>query len=224
MTQLTFLGHSGVLLRHDGHTLCIDPFLDGNGLATLSADEIDADVVAFTHAHADHFNDDGLSIAKRCGATVVAPYELANHVGQQGIEKVEPINPGGAIELPIGRLAATPAVHSSALPDGRYMGACVGYLLTAGEHVIYHLGDTAYMAEFDTIRQLARPSVCLVPCGDRFTMGPRLATLAAETLQPNVAVPIHHSTFPLLTGDPNDFTPKGVTVKRLNPGETLDLG
>jgi len=222
-TSLTFLGHAGFLIKHDDRTLCVDPFLSGNDLATHKPDDIDCDIVAFTHAHADHFNDDGLAIAKRCDATVVAPYELAQYCGGQGIEKVEPVNPGGAIELPIGRIAATPAVHSSS-HNGQYMGACVGYIFYLGDHVVYHLGDTAYMAEFEMIRKLAEPTVCLVPCGDRFTMGPKLATLAAETLKPKIAVPIHHSTFGLLSGDPAEFTPKGVDVKPLKPGETLELG
>ncbi|MEM6332144.1 MAG: metal-dependent hydrolase [Planctomycetota bacterium] len=221
-TSLTFLGHAGVLIEHDGHTLCIDPFLTGNDLAVHKPQDIKADVVAFTHAHADHFNDDGLSIAKYCGATVVAPFELATYCGEQGVEKAQPINPGGAVELPIGRLAATPAIHSSSI-DGQYMGAAVGYILYAGDHVIYHLGDTALQGDFALVRELAEPTVCLVPCGDCFTMGPRLATRAAEMLAPKIAVPIHHSTFGLLTGDPAEFTPKGVDVRHLKPGQTLEL-
>lgn len=222
-TTLTFLGHSGVLIRDGDHTLCIDPFLTGNDLAVHTPDQIDADVVAFTHAHADHFNDDGVAIAKRCDATVVAPFELAVHCGTLGIEKAQPINPGGAVELPIGRLAATPAIHSSSI-DGKYMGVPVGYILYVGDHVIYHLGDTALQGDFELVRELAEPTVCLVPCGDCFTMGPRLATRAAEILAPKIAVPIHHSTFGLLTGDPAGFTPRGVEVRHLKAGETLELG
>ncbi|MEM1207722.1 MAG: metal-dependent hydrolase [Planctomycetota bacterium] len=221
-TTLTYLGHAGFLIEHDGKTICIDPFLEGNDLATHEHGQIDADFVAFTHGHADHFNNDGLSIAKRCQSTVIAPYELAMYCGSQGVGNLEPINPGGAVDLPIGRLVATSANHSSSY-EGQYMGACVGYVLHVGDHAIFHMGDTGLTADFDLVRRLEQPTVCLVPVGDRLTMGVREATVAMEMLQPKIAVPMHYATFPLLTGDPAEFTPPGVDVKAMSAGDTLEL-
>jgi len=46
------------------------------------------DVIAATHGHFDHFGEDGLALAKKTGATVVANFELALHCGANGVEKV----------------------------------------------------------------------------------------------------------------------------------------
>jgi L-ascorbate metabolism protein UlaG (beta-lactamase superfamily) len=51
-----------------------------------------------------------------------------------------------------------------------------------------------------------------------------LAARAAELIKPKIAVPIHYGTFPLLVADAQGFTPGGVTVKVLEPGETLRYG
>jgi len=69
--------------------------------------------------------------------------------------------------------------------------------------------------------EIYRPDIALIPIGDRFTMGPELASRAAELIKPKIAVPIHYRTFPLLVQDASGFTPKGVEVKVLQPGETL---
>jgi L-ascorbate metabolism protein UlaG (beta-lactamase superfamily) len=55
-------------------------------------------------------------------------------------------------------------------------------------------------------------------------MGPELATRAAEMIKPKVAVPMHYATFPLLLPDASGFAPKGVEVKALQPGESLQYG
>ena len=50
-----------------------------------------------THGHADHFGDT-IAIAQRTGATVYAAFEITEYCGTQGVENVEPMNPGGQIK------------------------------------------------------------------------------------------------------------------------------
>ena len=101
---LTFLGHSGFLVSDGTHTVAIDPFLTGNPLAEHKPDEIDCTHIALTHGHEDHFGDT-IPIAKRTGATVFAAFEICNYLGEQGVGKVEPGNPGGRITAPFGWVA-----------------------------------------------------------------------------------------------------------------------
>ena len=56
-------------------------------------------------------------------------------------------------------------------------------------------------------------------------MSGRLASKAAELIQPKLAVPIHWGTFDLLTGDPETFRSlvKRGEVLTPDPGETLQL-
>ena len=51
-------------------------------------------------------------------------------------------------------------------------------------------------------------------------MTPALATRAAEYVKPKVVIPIHWKTYPILTQDLSEFTPRGVEVKAMKPGDT----
>ena len=95
--EILFLGHSGFVLSDGEHRLAIDPFLSGNPVATMKAEEIDCTHIALTHGHADHVGDT-VSIAKRTGATVFGAFELTEFLGEQGLKKLEAGNPGGQIE------------------------------------------------------------------------------------------------------------------------------
>ena len=50
------------------------------------------------------------------------------------------------------------------------------------------------------IRDRYAPDVAFLPIGDRFTMGPEDAAIAAEWLGVKAIVPMHYGTFPELTG------------------------
>ena len=219
---ITFLGHSGFLFDDGKHTLVVDPFLTGNPLAVHKPDDITCDTIALTHGHEDHFGDT-LPIAKRNNATIIAAYEICNFCAEQGHEKCEPGNPGGRIYTDFGFVAFTPAFHSSSY-QGRYMGQPCGLIISMGGHKIYHAGDTALFSDMKLIGEIGQPDIAMIPVGDRFTMGPKLATHAAEWVKPKTVIPIHYKTFPLLTDDISEFKPNGVEVKEMQPGETWECG
>jgi L-ascorbate metabolism protein UlaG (beta-lactamase superfamily) len=218
---LTFLGHAGFLIGDGTHTVAVDPFLTGNPVATAKPADITCGSIVLTHGHGDHFGDT-IDIAKANGATVYGAFEIAEYVGEQGIA-AEPANPGGKVDGPFGWVAFTQAFHSSSY-QGRYMGMPCGAVVQMGGVTVYHLGDTGLFGDMALIGEIYRPDIALVPCGDRFTMGPELATRAAEMIKPKVAVPMHYGTFPLLLPDASGFTPKGIEVKALGPGESLQYG
>jgi L-ascorbate metabolism protein UlaG (beta-lactamase superfamily) len=215
--DITYLGHSGFLLSDGTHRLAIDPFLTGNPVAKMRADDIDCGFIALTHGHADHVGD-SLQIAKRTGASVIAAWEITQYFEEQGHSTTSPGNAGGRVITPFGWVAFTQAFHSSSF-EGRYMGQPCGLVVHLGGVTLYHLGDTGLFSDLKLIGELYRPDVACVPIGDRFTMGPALASRAAEMVGPRVAIPIHFNTWPLIAQDPADFAPAGVEVKVMAPGE-----
>jgi L-ascorbate metabolism protein UlaG (beta-lactamase superfamily) len=90
-----------------------------------------------------------------------------------------------------------------------------------GRVTVYHCGDTGLFGDMALLGEIYRPDIALIPIGDRFTMGPELASRAAELIKPRIAVPIHYRTFPPLAQDASGFKPNGVDVKVLQPGESF---
>ena len=72
--------------------------------------------------------------------------------------------------------------------------------------------------------EIYKPDIACVPIGDRYTMDPELATLAAEWIGAKVAIPIHYKTFPILKQSAAGFAPQGVEVKEIEPGSSRRFG
>lgn len=216
--NITFIGHSAFLLDDGNEKLLIDPFITGNPVARHKVSDIDCTYIALTHGHSDHFGDT-VAIAKKSGATVVANFEICNHCSELGVESVEPANPGGTIRTRFGSVTFVHAFHSSSL-DGKYMGMPNGLVISMGGTTFYHCGDTGIFGDMKLIGEIYRPAIAAIPAGDRFTMGPELATRAAEMIRPKYAIPIHYGTFGALVQEVSSFRPNGVEVKVMKPGDS----
>lgn len=217
-TTITFLGHSGIWIERNGVSLVIDPFLTGNPTATHKPTDLRVQHIALTHGHSDHFGDT-LAIAKANRATVYAAWEIAEYLGEQGVKDAQPGNHGGKIRTDFGYIAFTPAIHSSSY-NGRYMGEPAGVVVNVHGLTLYHCGDTALFSDMRLIGEIYKPDIACIPIGDRFTMGPELATRAAEMIHPRFAIPVHYNTFPLIAVEVATFRPQDVEVRAMKPGET----
>ena len=215
--DLTYLGHSGFLISGADHTVAIDPFLTGNPVAVHEPADIACQHIALTHGHSDHVGDT-IDIARANDAEVFAVFEICNYLADQGVERTQPMNPGGQVSTDFGFVALVQAFHSSSL-EGRYMGMPCGVILNINGVTIYHCGDTGLFSDMKLIGEIYKPDIACIPIGDRFTMGPKLATHAAELVGASVAIPIHYNTWPPIAQNPADFAPKNIEVKALNPGD-----
>ncbi|MDQ6467201.1 metal-dependent hydrolase [Exiguobacterium acetylicum] len=228
--KLTYHGQSTVTIETNGHHLVIDPFFSGNDKATTNPDDVKADFILLTHAHADHMLD-AERIAKATGATIIATHELATYLSFKGLN-VHPMNLGGQFEFSFGKVKMTQAFHSSSIIDEEkqtitYMGMPAGFLLTIEGKEIYHAGDTALFGDLALYGAHHAIDLAFLPIGDNFTMGPDDALIAADMLQAKAVVPIHYDTFDLIKQDANAFCEQieaqGQTGHLLAIGESLEL-
>lgn len=222
---VTWLGHSTFLLTSPkGVRLLFDPFLTNNPASPASAKRIGAvDLILITHGHSDHC-EDAPSVGRETGATVVASPELAGWLERQGLKHLRPMNIGGRQTISGIEIAMVSALHSSSAPDGTYLGPATGFVIRFEDgRTIYFAGDTGLFSDMRLIRDRFAPDVAFLPIGDRFTMGPEDAAIAAEWLGVKAIVPMHYGTFPELTGTVEELRahagPRGIEVIELRPGE-----
>ncbi len=246
-TKLTWYGHAAFkIVTPQGHVLLLDPWITNpanpNGKKELAAlDKVD--LILVTHGHFDHVGD-SVAIAKRTGATLVANYDLGNamvaDLGYPAKQATEATlgNSGGTIKVLDGEVSVTfePAVHGSTIkvhdangkPQVDAGGNPGGFVIRIKNGpTLYDTGDTDVFSDMKLISEFDHINVMLACIGDHFTMGPKGAALAVQFVHPDVVIPQHYGTFPILTGTPEAFA-KALKARHdkakldvMKPGQTL---
>jgi L-ascorbate metabolism protein UlaG (beta-lactamase superfamily) len=228
---LTWIGHSTFLIDTGAGTILVDPFLDECPTASMKAADVACEAILITHAHFDHMAD-AAAIATRTGAKVCCAFEIANWLGKQGVENLQPMNHGGRVAVPGGTAKMEIAFHSSSLPDGSYGGNPAGWLLDVAGKRIYLAGDTGVFSDMERIGRARNGrglDLAILPIGDLFTMGPEESLEAIRLLAPAVVLPCHYDTWPPIEQDAEAWAER-VRQERLaeprvlEPGGRLRLG
>lgn len=225
--KITFGGHACFLLESGAHKIIIDPFLSGNSLAGLKADRVDVQFILVTHGHGDHLGDT-FDIARRTGATIIAPNELAVYCERQGL-KAHAMHIGGSHQFPFGKVKLTPATHGSAIINAHdiiYTGSPCGFLLHLEGKTIYHAGDTGLFGDMKLIGEYTPVDLAMLPIGDNFVMGPDDAVEAAKFVRAKHVIPMHYDTFDIIRQDPELFKEKLAGIAQctiLPPGQSFEI-
>ncbi len=233
MVKIIFHGHSCFEFHGKHGKIIVDPFLEGNPLATVNPTNIkEISAILLTHGHGDHLGDT-IEIAKNNNAQVIAPYELASYLGMKGLD-YHPMHIGGSHRFNWGWVKLTQALHGSGLVEEnniQYLGNPCGFLLEIDKLIIYHAGDTGLFGDMKILRDMLYGraiDVALLPIGDNFVMGPEDALTSVKWIQPKVVIPMHYNTFPLIEQDANKFkrdvekdTSSEVII--MEPGEVFEI-
>jgi L-ascorbate metabolism protein UlaG (beta-lactamase superfamily) len=220
-----YYGHSVVGCANDQHSVLFDPFFTGNPSNGDVPEDLKPDTIILTHGHEDHVGDTE-SIAKAHGSKVVAVYELANFLGEKGLETV-PCGLGGRVNHDWGWSKFVPAFHSSSF-EGKYMGMPAGVIIDFGDVRIYNTGDTCVFGDMKLIAEMYKPEVMILPVGGHFTMDAFEAKKAIELVSPKMVIPVHYNTWPPLEMDVDKFksdieSSQNVKVQVMKVGETFEL-
>src|SRR5262245_29690775 len=182
-----------------------------------------------THGHFDHIGD-AVEIGRVLAPRTVCVFETSIWLENKGVKNCIGMNKGGTIEVCGLKVTMVHADHSCGiLDDGKivYGGDPCGYVIEMENgYRIYHAGDTNVFSDMKIIGDLYRPDLAMIPIGSLYTMGPREAALACRLLGVKAVVPMHHGTFPALTGTPaqlRELTREipGLVIHELKPGQSL---
>ncbi len=208
--EITFAGHACFILS-GSKKIAIDPMPLG--------ENIDADIVLITHAHADHLGDFAYKFPR-----TYASHELAGWLRNKGVDAVG-MNIGGTVEEDGVKITMVHAEHSNSLEENGvpvYMGEPCGFVIRMDGACVYHAGDTGLFSDMKLIGSLYHPDVSLLPAGGHYTMGPAEAMMAAEFVGAPLVIPMHYNTFPAIEQDLSEFKraielTTGMNVELLHP-------
>jgi L-ascorbate metabolism protein UlaG (beta-lactamase superfamily) len=220
---LRFFGQSCFTIEGNGDMLIFDPFLTGNLAKVAMPDEIHPTYILVSHGHADHIGDT-VKLSQDNQAVVITTAEMGHYLAEKGCQNIEPMHIGGSVEFPFGKVKVTPALHGCGIPAGV---AC-GFLVTIEEKTIYFAGDTGLFGDMKLIGDYQKIDYALLPIGDRFTMGPDDAVIAASLLKAKNVIPMHYNGNVRTMQNPQQFAEKLVraTMSKpviMIPGDTLIL-
>jgi L-ascorbate metabolism protein UlaG (beta-lactamase superfamily) len=200
--NVTWIGHSTVLIEAEGVRVLTDPLLRRRvahlwrvePLATHGAASVDAILVS--HVHHDHLDFPSLRMieAKR----VVVPQGAGRLLRRRGFEAVVELGAGDEASIGTLTVRATHAEHRTRRHPFAPTTPALGYVV-ANRVSVYFAGDTDV---FDGMRDVQPElDLALLPIagwGSRLPQGhldPRAAADALRLLRPRMAVPIHWGTY-----------------------------
>ncbi|MDP2892613.1 MAG: MBL fold metallo-hydrolase [Bacillota bacterium] len=161
---IKWLGHSCFRLESDGGTVVItDPFNETVGYPLPQGR---ADVITVSHAHSDHNNT--------------------------GIIEGKPV----IIDTPgrheAGGLTITGFMTYHDAMDGVLRGKSIIFIVEIDRLRICHLGDLGHVLSEEKVKELGRVDVLLIPIGGVYTIDAPAAAKVAESIAPNIIIPMHY--------------------------------
>lgn len=225
--DITFYGHSTILIKSGDTSLIIDPFIRPNEAASgIDVSAIRVNGVLLSHGHGDHVAD-AREIAEQSDAPIVGNFEVANWFGDQGYSNNIPMNHGGTVQIGGMKAKYTPAIHTSSMPDGSYGGEPGGFIVRDGSKAVYFAGDTCLDMNMKLIGDYDKVDLAILPIGGHFTMDYKDAIIAADFVKCNKVLGVHYDTFPPIAIDRDEvtaaFAEAGKELTLLSIGETINI-
>jgi L-ascorbate metabolism protein UlaG (beta-lactamase superfamily) len=248
--QLTFLGHSTVLVDLDGVRVLTDPLLGHLAAGAIRRqvppvlpDTLDGlSAVFISHGHWDHLDIASLK-ALPGNPAIIVPVGLGRVVARATHGVVHEIRAGDRLQVGQLTLEAVHAEHSGRRSAFTTAEAALGILII-GSTSVYFAGDTDLFPGME--RLAGRVDVALLPVAGwgptlgRGHLNPVRAAEAAARIRPQIAAPIHWGTlYPFgLRGlarrrfeEPGEAFREAVAarsdrihVQVLQPGQSMPLG
>jgi len=190
MENVTWLGHASFCFT-DSQTgqkiYYVDPFQFKN----KNLDK--ADIIFITHAHYDHLSNTDISLILKPKTTVVATPDSLKTLN---ITQVKfPVEPNKSYEINGFKFDTVPAynVVPERLSFHPKSNNWVGYIFNLNGLKIYHAGDTDFILEMKSLKNL-NLDIAILPMGGTYTMDVDEAIEAANAICAKKTIPMHYKS------------------------------
>jgi L-ascorbate metabolism protein UlaG (beta-lactamase superfamily) len=172
--NIHWLGHASFKITGE-KTVYIDPWKLKDGEP--------ADIILITHDHYDHLSPEDVAKIATDRTWIVTTADAAKKLSGN----IKTIKPGDSIIVEGIKIEAVPAynVNKNFHPKANNW---VGFIVTINNKRIYHTGDCDFMPEMKNIKA----DIVLMPVGGTYTMTAEEAANAVNTINPEVAIPMHY--------------------------------
>ena len=217
--NVTWLGHSSLMINIDGYKILTDPVFEKrisllgptrfNGDVPLDIQQISKiDAVIISHDHYDHLNKYSVQYLVDKSDKFIVPLKVGARLVNWGVPKDKIIELDWWQEHWLDQnlmIAATPAQHFSGRGIfDRNKTLWASWVIKASFHKVFFSGDSGYFSGFQQIGEKYGPfDMTFIECGAYGEGWPKVHMFPEQTVQAhldlkgNVLHPIHWATFNL---------------------------
>lgn len=152
-----------------------------------------ADIILITHDHFDHCVPEDVKMVQGDKTVIVATADCAKKLSGN----IKIVTVGDKINVQGIEIEAVPAYNTNKQFHPKETG-WVGYIFKVNGQRIYLAGDTDYIPEMKTFKDI---DVALLPVSGTYVMTAQEAVQAALDIKPKVAIPMH---FGAIVGNKDD--------------------
>lgn len=145
-----------------------------------------ADIILITHEHYDHCSPEDVKMIQGPDTVIVAPKDCADKLSGN----IKIVKPGDKINVSGIEIEAVPAYNTNKKFHPKANG-WVGYIFKVNNQRIYIAGDTDYIPEMKTFRDV---DIALLPVSGTYVMTADEAAQAALDIKPKIAIPMHYAS------------------------------
>jgi L-ascorbate metabolism protein UlaG (beta-lactamase superfamily) len=145
-----------------------------------------ADIILITHEHFDHCSPDDIKAIQGANTIIVTTSDCAKKLSG----KIKTVKPGDKITVEGIEIEAVPSYNTNKQFHPK-TNAWVGYIFTVNGKRIYLAGDTDYIPEMKTFKDI---DIALLPVSGTYVMTADEAIKAALDIKPKIAIPMHYDS------------------------------
>ena len=218
--QITWFGHSTILIELEGKRILTDPMWGENAAPArflgvkrffpppISLDRLpDVDVVILSHDHYDHLDESTIRSLRDSVPLFIAPLGVGAHLEYWGIpaDRIVELDWWDGFDLGGIELVCTPARHFSGRSFfDRFQTLWAGWAILGSNRRVFFSGDSGMFPGFADIGERLGPfDLTMIDAGAYNAawvdvhMGPEQAIAAHQMVRGHLLLPIHWGTFKL---------------------------